>query len=289
MARHHHNTSHNQPITTIRALPLRILSVLALILPLLLLIISLSLSLAAIYSPQWGRQDLYYANGTVSAFHNLAAPFYNCTQWGVATEDLDVAGPNLTCHRVKGTGSTSFRACERLDPKDAGRCQQSVLAANLMVAGVVFVGVALGLSAVLMVVGYRAAAAAATTTVGGGNVPAGKEGGDDGVEGGPRETGERAEEGGGTRTVSVSWVQVLDAGMLFLATMGSVMLLLAQVVGINVFVNAGFGNVNFQEVSPNTSGLALPVGSWYMGKASYIFVSVAWLAGLLASLISRYV
>ena len=288
MARHHHHhhTSHsNQPITTTRALPLRILSVLALILPLLLLIISLSLSLAAIYSPQWARQDLYYANGTVSAFHNLAAPFYDCRQWGVATEDLDVAGPKLTCHRVKGTGSTSFRACERLNPKDAGRCQQSVLAANLMVAGVVFVGLALGLSAVLMVVGFRAAAA--TSVGGGGNVSAEK-GNDDGVEGGPQETGEGVEEGG-TRTVSVSWVQVLDAGMLFLATMGSVMLLLAQVVGINVFVNAGFGNVNFQEVSPNTSGLALPVGSWYMGKASYIFVSVAWLAGLLASLISRYV
>ena len=154
-----------------------------------------------------------------------------------------------------------------------------------MVAGVVFVGLALGLSAVLLVVGFRAAAA---TTVGGGNVSVGKEGDDDGVEGGPQETGEGVEEGG-TRTASVSWVQVLDAGMLFLATMGSVMLLLAQVVGINVFVNAGFGNVNFQEVSPNTSGLALPVGSWYMGKASYIFVSVAWLAGLLASLISRYV
>ena len=130
-----------------------------------------------------------------------------------------------------------------------GGVSRVCLRANLMVAGVVFVGLALGLSAVLMVVGFRAAAAA-TTTVGGENVSVGKEGGDDGMEGGPQETGEGVEEGGGTRTVSVSWVQVLDAGLLFLATMGSVMLLLAQVVGINVFVNAGFGNVNFQEVSP---------------------------------------
>ena len=279
----HHHRSRNTSVVTTRALPLRIFSVLALILPLILLIISFAFALATIYSPKWAVSDLYYTNGTISVFHDFASPFYNCSQFSTMTDDIEVAGPNLKCQRVHGIGIRGFNDCERVNPKDAHKCQQSALTANLLVAGVVFISIAMALALSALATGFKSATAE--------KVGADVQGkGGNGIDSAAHDELEAggANGGGSTKVESVSWTQGLDAGMLFLAATGSVILLLAQVVGVNVFVNEGYGNVNFQEVDPTATPGTLSWGTWYMGKASYVFISVAWLAGLLAAVISRY-
>jgi len=272
MARHHRGHAH--PAATTRSLALRILSTIALILPLLLLIISFSLALAAIYSPQWAVQDIYDQNDSRTRFHNYRAPFYTCNQTDVISEDIEVAGPKSTCTRTHGIGPRGFAECERDHPKDDHQCQQSVVAANLMVAGVVLVGIAMAVSAAVLGTGIKAALAVSVDAEQGklGNAPheAGGGGGDGSVE-------------------TVSWTSGLDAAALLLALLGSAALLLGQVVGVNAIVNDALPNANFQEFQPNSPGNALNYTSWYMGKASLIFISVSWLAGFLAAFVLGYV
>jgi hypothetical protein len=267
MARRHGSSA--APATT-RSLSLRVLSTLALILPAILLIISFSLALTTIYSPKWAVQDIFDQNGNRTRFHNYRAPFYQCNQTDVITDDIEKSGPNTTCTRIHGIGIglRGMDFCEQLDPKDDHLCQQTVMSANLMVAGVVFIAVAMAISFAVLGTGVKAAIAAKTT---------------------PLTTQEKDGQHEVAAAVdSVSWTSGLDVTQLFLSLTGSGMLLLAQIVGVNALVNDALPNANFEEFQANTPGNSLSFTSWYLGKASYVFISVAWLAGFLASFISRF-
>jgi len=266
-------------------MPLRVLSVIALVLPVVLLIISFSLALATIYSPHWAVQDIFDENGNTTPFHNYRAPFYQCNQTAVITDDIEKTGPNTTCTRIHGIGTTGMNYCENLDPKNNHVCQQTVMAANLLVAGVVFIALAMALSVAVLGTGIRAAIAETTATITTITTASTTEAGGD-------EQAKDGEGGHGHSTVApvatVSWTRGLDATQIFLTLAGSAMLLLAQIVGVNALVNDVLPNANFEEFQPNTPGNALDYTSWYMGQASYVFVSVAWLAGFLAAYVSGF-
>jgi hypothetical protein len=267
-----HRCSHHRASAapTPRTLPLRVLSTLALILPVILLIISFSLSLATIYSHEWAVQDIYDEVGNHTRYHNYRAPFYQCNQTGVINEDIEVSGPNTTCERTHGIGLRGFDTCLQLDPKDYHLCQQTALTANLLVAGVVFIALAMALAATVLGLSVKAASAATTAPA---TTPA--------KDATPQELAVPTPE---TVTASAG----LDATQLLLCLLGSAMLLLAQIVGVNALVNDALPNANFDEADANTPGNALNITSWYMGKASYTFISVAWLAGFLAAYIARF-
>jgi hypothetical protein len=252
--------------STTRSLPLRILSTAALVLPSLLLIISFALALTTIYSPQWAVQDIFDQNLARTRFHNLRAPFYQCGQTGAITDDIQANGTNTTCVRIHGFGLRGFNECEALDKHFDHKCQQVAMAANLMVGGVIFIALAMAVSFALLGLGIKGALAAKTSV------------------GGEKDGHGEAE--APPQTVSVT--STLAAVMILLALTGSGLLLLAQVVGVNGLVNDVLPNANFMEFDANTPGNSLTVGSWYLGKASLVYISTAWFAGFLASYVARF-
>lgn len=324
---HHHHAGNRQlqsmaitaaTTTVTRSLALRVLSTLAVVLPAVLLVVSFSLALATIYSPHWAVQDILDQDGNRTRFHNYRAPFYDCNQTAVITDDIEVDGPNTTCRRINGLGGAGMSHCEALDPNDDHVCQQTVLAANLLVAGVVFIALAMAVSFGVIGTDIRAAMAETMTTTtnnttgpstsssssaaananhdkhdgGVGETSAATTTGDDDEEaGGGGRGGGRG--GGGLALApvqqTVSWTEALDSALILLGLTGSGMLLLAQVVGVNALVNDVLPNANFEEFQANTPGSSLTYTSWYMGQASYVFISVAWLAGFLACYIARFV
>jgi hypothetical protein len=256
-----------------RPAPLRLLSLLALILPLILYILSLSFTLATIYTPSYALSDVW--NSSLLPYPSFdhpatykASPWYACTDVTSEPPPIDnKASWNQTCVRIPSLGSKAYGNCLTVHQFDEHFCQKVVVTAQLYVAGAVLVGIAILPALAGLVLGLPRAMERERSfpyTLGvldEGVVE------DDGIEG--------HHHNGGPSIL----VPVLTNLSTLLALLAAILLVFGQLLGFNTFVDSQ--SPDGVDIVPGLQITAASQGNWYMGKGLLVFNTVAYIAGAL--------
>jgi len=257
--------------TTPRPLAVRILSIIALVLPTILYIISLALALTTIYNPSFALSHPATPDGPVYNWTYKASPFYNCPT--AHDQYVDESQTFLqNCTRISALGSAGMRTCNETHPGDEHICQKIVVSAQLFVAGAVLIGISLLSSFVDIGLGYKAAFA---TTEGGVYTVVATPKDHESNAAAAADTALQDPSAGSVEpSLAATLTPWVRACTTLLAILAACCLVLAQFVGVDGLVN---------NLQPTSSQLPDYQTRWYMGPAALIYPSVAYLAAMLGA------
>jgi hypothetical protein len=246
--------------------PVRILALLALVLPAIFYILTLSFTLATIYSPSFALSHPATSDGPVTNFTYKASPFYTCT---LVEDEVFDPSRNYTCTRLPhATGKSGRQECAATNDGDPQRCQQVVLAAGLFVAGAILSGIAV-LAAVLVAALHYKAALAPTKAIGDHGMTTVVADVDAPLVGPLAPTTAIGDHGVTMVDVVAPLVGPLAT---LLALLAAVCIWLGQDIGVTALVIGG----DPQEPVPPEFQT-----HWFMGPAALVYPSVAYLAAIL--------
>jgi hypothetical protein len=259
--------TNQQSITPIpRPILLRLLSALSLLLPTIFYIIALALALNAIYSPDFARADRLTTgspenSGQLTNHTQHASPFYTC-----APDINNSTDPNFfseSCHRRPFLGAAGMQACLADTQFIQHICEKVTSAASLYVAGAVLIGLALLFDLIFAGLSFRSAIAPTTTPIA--YAPLKPEGQDS------TSHPDLAQQPPGPTTASIL-IPFLGSVATLLAILSVGCLILGQILGVDALV------------VESSASIAEPPGDasrWYMGKASLVYTSTAYVAAIL--------
>ncbi|KAF8253307.1 hypothetical protein K440DRAFT_625218 [Wilcoxina mikolae CBS 423.85] len=229
----------------------KVASIIAACIPPILLIISFAFILKTIYTPSFAESQALAGEEVTrvrTPNYRLRSPFHTCNE-PVIDSKAPTAYVPVDCTRTSALGNKLFQQCLlSTSSLNDHQCQQVSIAANLMVAAAVFIGISMGVSFALPVL-------AALDT--------------------PRKRDARS-------TARSSTNQVLLVVLLLLVLIGSGLMLLGQIVGVNALVNDAAPN---GEWLLNGTVSDMRFASWTMGRASLVYATVGWFAGYLAAFV----
>jgi len=295
MARHHHHAAASNP-TIPRSLPVRVISVIALLLFPILTVISFSFTLKTIYTPAFSLSHPVSDGGFDTDGNQLPdilnfnltykrAPFYICGP-DIGTYDNATAF-NQTCTRINGLGKKGMAECFVNFPQDEQLCQKVVGSASLYVAGAVLIGLALPCAIAVAGLSFRTANAtswspaySALPNSNGGTAKVHSDHSDgEALKTTPEDDTTAAASSASAAVTAPSSLQnlsasILEAVAILFLLLGAVCLIFAQILGVQSLVN---------EQRPTASELDTALSRWFMGPAAYVYTSVAYLAAGLAA------
>ncbi len=219
-------------------------------LPALLLLISFALALASALSPQWAVSSLYDpSTGLLDPNRTHHRSPFYVCH--LFQGNTTAAAPTENCTRYGPSGSHTS-CSELIRPDNQHMCQQVHLSGNLLIAANLFLGSAMILSIVLIALNLTSASR--------------------------------------PRTSKPSITSYLTPITYLITLLCLPMLILAQLLGINALVNDQAPNSDFASAdAPQPVTDPTVNGDWYMGKASMIWLSTAWLAAGLAAFVQKFV
>ncbi|KAF2465820.1 uncharacterized protein BDR25DRAFT_360348 [Lindgomyces ingoldianus] len=288
MTRHHHPSFDQSPRLIPRPLPLRIFSLLSLLLPPTLYLISMSLTLATQYTPNYSLTSLQNSTGLPSGIVLSSSPFYVCDRLPSEGIDSTAAGDFVWgCRRESLLGKGGMGRCfARFKPglDDRQICQKVVGSARLYVAGCVVVGITVLGGVGVAAMGFKRAWAL-EETVGGYEYVAVEEQkaeGGDGEQGDvgtavTLETHNHAHSRPRDRRVYTPystkniWTSILFTSTTLLAILATGCLIFAQILGVQSLVNE-------QHPTAGETPGDFAIGRWYMGTPALVWSTVAWLS-----------